>query len=332
MVRLGNSGITSDKNGFGALPLQRIPKDDAIAILRRAAQAGITYYDTARIYSDSEEKIGEAFAHMREKVTIATKTSALDAVGFWIDLKVSLGMLNTDYIDIYQFHNPPYMPVPGDGLYDAALEAKSQGLIRHIGITTHHIQLAENIIRSGLYDMIQFPFSYISEPPEEKIVAMAEANGVGFIAMKALAGGLITNAAAAFAFMAQFPGVLPIWGIQNLKELEEFISYAECPPEVDLESVIAKDREQLGGSFCRGCGYCMPCSEGIKIYDCARTSLLLRRALPGRWLAKEWQHEMFKVENCKNCGQCVKKCPFDLDVPGLLRENLEDYRVWLEGG
>ncbi len=152
-VTLGKTGITVNKNGFGALPIQRIPKADAVRLVRKAYDAGITYFDTARWYTDSEEKLGEAFEGIREHVWIATKTGAADAETFWKDLETSLHNLRTDVIDVYQFHNPSFCPKPedGSGLYEAMLEAKTQGKIRHIGITNHRLAVAQEAIESGLY-------------------------------------------------------------------------------------------------------------------------------------------------------------------------------------
>lgn len=334
-VTLGNTGITVNKNGFGALPIQRIPQEDAVRLVRKAYEAGITYFDTARWYTDSEEKLGAAFEGMREKVYIATKTGAANAQGFWQDLEVSLRNLRTDYIDVYQFHNPPACPKPGDGsgLYEAMQQAKEQGKIRHIGITNHRLAVAQEAIASGLYETLQFPFCYLSGEQEMALVTACREAGIGFIAMKALSGGLITNSAAAYAFEAQYDNVLPIWGIQKEKELDEFISYIECPPVMSgrLQDVIAHDRQELSGEFCRGCGYCMPCPAGIEIHTCARMSLLIRRAPSQAQLTQEAQEMMKKIEGCLHCGQCKGKCPYGLDTPSLLEKNYEDYKKILAG-
>lgn len=333
-IILGKTGIEVNKNGFGALPIQRVEKKEAVYILQKAFYHGINYFDTARVYSDSEEKLGAAFAYTREKLVISTKTASQDAQGFWKDLDESLKMLKTDYIDIYQFHNPAFCPKPGDesGLYDAALEAKKQGKIRHIGITNHRLAVAREAIESGLYETLQFPFSYLSSEEDLKLVQECKDAGMGFIAMKGLAGGLIQNSAAIYAYMAQpqFSHVAPIWGIQREKELDEFLSYQVCPPKLGekLMEEIEKDREQLSGDFCRGCGYCMPCPAGIEINNCARMSLMLRRAPQEGWLSKEWQEKMKKIEECLHCGQCMKKCPYGLNTPDLLVKNYEDYKTF----
>ena len=334
-VTLGKTGITVNKNGFGALPIQRISTDDAVKLARKAYDAGITFFDTARFYTDSEEKLGEAFSGMRDKVYIATKTAASTPEEFWEQLETSLHNLKTDYLDIYQFHNPAVCPKPGDGsgLYEAMLEAKAQGKVRHIGITNHRLAVAEEAIASGLYETLQFPFCYLASDRDIALVEKCKEAGMGFIAMKALSGGLITNSAAAYAFEAQYDNVLPIWGVQREQELDEFISYIDNPPVMtqELADIIAHDREELSGDFCRGCGYCMPCPAGIEINNCARMSLLLRRSPSELQLTPEVQEKMKKIENCLHCNKCKSKCPYGLDTPALLAKNYEDYQRGLAG-
>ena len=334
-VTLGNTEITVNKNGFGALPVQRVSKSDGVALIRKAYDNGIDFFDTARFYTDSEEKVGEALKDVRSDVYIATKTGALTVDDFWKDLEISLGLLQTDYIDIYQFHNPPFCPKPGDGsgLYEAMLEAKAQGKIRHIGITNHRLAVAQEAIDSGLYETLQFPFCYLATEKDLELVDNCKKAGMGFIAMKALAGGLINNSAAAYAYLAQFDHVLPIWGVQRENELDEFLNYIDCPPllTAELQTVINKDRQELIGSFCRGCGYCMPCPVGIEINSCARMSLMIRRAPQAAQLTDKAQAMMKKIEDCLHCGKCKAKCPYGLDTPRLLEENYQDYREILAG-
>ena len=231
-VTLGRTGITVNKNGFGALPIQRVSAEYAGMLLRKAYNAGITYFDTARSYSDSEEKMGLALSDVRENIIIATKTPSTTVEGFWQDLETSLRLLKTDYIDVYQFHNPAFCPKPGDGtgLYEAMEEAKKQGKIRFIGITNHRLGVAEEAAASGLYDTLQFPFCYLATERDIALVNLCKENHVGFISMKGLSGGLITNSAAAYAWQAEFDNALPIWGVQRESELDEFISYIDNPP------------------------------------------------------------------------------------------------------
>ncbi len=334
-VTLGKTGITVEKNSFGALPIQRISKEEAVKPVCKAYDHGVTFFDTARFYTDSEEKVGEAFKGMREKVYIATKTGATTAEGFWKDLHTSLKNLQTDYIDIYQFHNPSFCPKPGDGsgLYEAMLEAKEKGMIRHIGITNHRLNVAWEAVESGLYETLQFPFCYLATEKDLEIVDACKEKNMGFIAMKALSGGLITNSAAAYAFLAQYDHVLPIWGVQRESELDEFLSYIDNPPTMTekIKAVIEKDRTELLGEFCRGCGYCMPCPVGIEINNSARMSLMIRRAPQAAQLTPEWQEKMLLIEKCLHCNQCSAKCPYGLDTPALLQKNLQDYKEILAG-
>ena len=334
-VTLGTTGITVNKNGFGALPGQRVTMEEAKKLLRKAFESGITFFDTARAYTDSEEKLGEALSDVRDQIFIATKTAAKTADGFWKDLETSLKLLKTDYIDIYQFHNPAVCPKPGDGtgLYEAMLEAKEQGKIRHIGITNHRLAVAQEAIDSGLYEVLQFPFCYLATEKDLALVRQCKEKNIGFIAMKALSGGMITNSAAAYAYLDQFDHVLPIWGVQRERELDEFISYIENLPVMteEMRGLIAHDQKELAGNFCRGCGYCMPCPVGIEINTCARMSLLIRRSPSELQLTPEVQEKMKQIENCLHCGQCSSKCPYDLDTPRLLEENYKDYMEILNG-
>ncbi len=207
-----------------------------------------------------------------------------------------------------------------------------QGKIRHIGITNHRLSVAKEAVVSGLYETLQFPFSYLASEEEVKLVEACRKENMGFIAMKALSGGLITDAAAAYAYLAQFDNVAPILGIQRESELDAFISCQKNPPTMTEEILqkIEQDKAQLSGDFCRGCGYCMPCPAGIEINNCARMSLLLRRAPQKGYLSAEWQEKMKKIENCIHCNQCRKKCPYGLDTPKLLAKNYEDYISFAE--
>lgn len=334
-ITLGKTGITVPQNAFGALPIQRISKDAAVKLLRRAYDGGMTFFDTARAYTDSEQKLGEAFSNMRDKIYIASKTMAKTPQEFWEQLDTTLKNLRTDYLDVYQFHcvDKCYAPDDGTGMYECMLKAKEQGKIRHIGITAHKVGIAEEIAESGLYETLQFPFSYLSSERELRLVETCQKNNIGFIAMKGLAGGLLTNSRACMAFMMQFDNVLPIWGIQRENELDEWLSFMDNPPKFDDEvsAFIEKEKEELTGEFCRGCGYCMPCPAGIMINQCARMALMLRRAPSKTWLSDNMQAEMMKIEECLNCGQCIGKCPYELNTPELLKKNLEDYKNVLAG-
>jgi aryl-alcohol dehydrogenase-like predicted oxidoreductase len=324
-IALGRTGLTAEKNGFGALPVQRRTMEDAVRILRRAYDGGVRFFDTARGYTDSEEKLGAALHDVRDTIIIASKTHAKNVAAFWKDLDTSLTKLRTDHIDIHQFHNPPVLFRPGDGsgMYEAALEAQRQGKIRHIGITNHSLAIAREAVASGLYASLQYPFSYLSTEEEVALVHDAHAAGVLFIAMKALSGGLITDFRAANAYLAQFPGVVPIWGIQRDEEAEELVECVAKTPEMTAErqASIEKDRAELQGEFCRGCNYCQPCPANIEIFMAARMSLFIRRSP----MSQRLHDLMAKVPGCIECGACKTRCPYGLDIPNLIKKNYEDF-------
>ena len=334
-IRLGKTEIVTNKNGFGALPIQRISFEDADALIMHAYENGITFFDTARFYTDSEQKLGKALCArgLRDKVYIASKTMCTDTEQFWAQLETSLTDLQTDYLDLYQFHNPAFCPKPDDGtgLYEAMQKAKAQGKIRHIGITNHRLTVALEAIESGLYETLQFPFSYLASDEEIALTEKCRKADMGFIAMKGMSGGLIKRADAAYTFMTQFDNVLPIWGVQRMEELEQFLACEKNPPVMnqEMKAFIETERRELSGEFCRGCGYCMPCPVGIKINDCARMSLMIRRASIDIYMDEAHQAEMEAIEKCLHCGQCAAKCPYGLDTPKLLEKNLIDYRQQL---
>lgn len=334
-VTLGRTNITSPKNAFGALPIQRISVSDSTKLLQKAYENGFTFFDTARSYTDSEEKLGIALSDVRKNITIATKTAAKTPDDLFRDLETSLKLLKCDCIDIYQLHNIPFCPKEGDGsgMYEALQKAKNEGMIKYIGLTNHRPNVALEAVESGAYDTLQYPFCYLAVDSDIRLVEKCKEKNVGFIAMKGLSGGLITNSKAAYAWMERFDNVLPIWGIQREWELDEFISYMNEPPMMnsELEAIIENDRKELLGNFCRACGYCMPCPQGIEINNCARMSQLIRRSPSAQWLTPQYQEKMMKIDDCIECGQCKQKCPFGLDTPNLLRQNLEDYKNILSG-
>ena len=328
-LSLGNTGLTVTRPAMGCLPLQRCDTEYAVKLLQAAYDGGIRYFDTANAYSDSEKKMGLALADVRKDIVISTKSHGSDKATVLAHIENSLKMLKTDYIDLFQFHQVEAVPDPNDpnGPYAGALEAKERGWIRHIGFTSHRVNIAEDCIASGYFETCQFPFSYISDERDLALAEKCKKAGMGFIAMKGLAGGMLTNARACTAFMNQYDNVIPIWGIQRLEELEQWLAAGEEMPALDeeLSAVIAKDRQELAGNFCRSCGYCMPCTVGIDIMNCARMDMLLRRSPWQQYMSEVWYAKMQKINDCVNCRQCVSKCPYGLDQPSLLQYMLKDY-------
>ena len=333
-IPLGNTGLTVTKTAMGCLPVQRCDTDYAVKLLRAAYEGGIRYFDTANAYTDSEEKIGLALADVRDDIVISTKSQSRTKDGVLAHIENSLKMLKTDYIDLFQFHNVPELPDPEDpnGAYAGALEAKERGWIRHIGFSSHRVYVAEQCIDSGLFETCQFPFSYISSDRDLALAERCRQAGMGYIAMKGLAGGLLTNARACHAFMNCYDNVVPIWGIQKLEELEQWLQLAEEDPVMDeeLSAFIRAERQELSGTFCRSCGYCMPCTVGIEIRNCARMNMLLRRSPWQQYMTDEWYAKMQKINDCIGCGKCASRCPYQLDTPNLLKYMLKDYNEFYE--
>ncbi|HOF87175.1 MAG TPA: aldo/keto reductase [Armatimonadota bacterium] len=331
-TRLGKTGLTVTRTAFGVLPLQRTDAAEATHILRRAYDAGITFYDTARAYTDSEEKIGRALGDVRDRIVIATKSGATTKAGVLADLETSLRGLRTDYVDILQLHNPGPLPDPDDpdSAYAGLLDARAQGKIRFPGISNHSLERARAAVASGLYATLQFPVSHLSTDDDLAIIAHCAAHDVGLIAMKPLCGGLLTHARTAFAFLRQYDTVVPIWGIQHMHELEELLALDANPPALDAAALaaIARDRDDLAGAFCRACGYCLPCPAGIPIPMAARMKLLLRRMPFAQFLTDDWRANMGRIRACVDCGHCRDHCPYGLDTPALLRAMLDDYEAF----
>jgi predicted aldo/keto reductase-like oxidoreductase len=330
MVRLGRTDLVVGRTGFGALPVQRVPLEETARLLRRAYDAGINFFDTARVYTDSEEKIGRALADVRSKVFIATKSGGSDKATVLQHLETSLRQMKTDYVDILQLHYPRELPDPENpnSPYAGLIEARKQGKARFIGISNHILAVARRAAESGLYDTIQFPLSAISSAGEFRFVEECAARNIGVIAMKPLCGGIMTNPAPSFAVLRQFGNLVPIWGIQRERELDEILALEAHPPTLDtaMRAEVEKLRQELAGDFCRACGYCLPCPANIPIPMAARMGYLLRRMPWQQFLTKEWRAKMALIDECQSCGHCREHCPYELDPPKMLRRMYEEYK------
>ena len=326
-ILLGQTNLLVTKPAFGALPIQRCSKDEAVRILRRAYEGGIRYFDTANSYTDSEEKLGLALSDVRGELVLSTKSQGRDYDTVRTHIALSLERLRTDYIDLFQFHLVSSWDDIDRGAFQAAQEAKAKGWVRHIGVTAHSLHFARELVESGRFETLQYPFSYLSSPEEFDLVRRCREKNMGYIAMKALAGGLLSNPRAVHAFMREQEGVVPIYGVQRMEELEQWLALAEEDPALDdgLRAVIEKDRAELAGQFCRSCGYCMPCPQGIEIRNCARMDMLLRRSPWRPFMTPAWQEKMNRINDCLECGQCRDRCPYHLDTPKVLKYMLKDY-------
>jgi len=325
--KLGNTGLTVSEVGFGCIPIIRLGTNQAVKTLRHAYERGITFFDTANAYRDSEDKIGRAFTGMRDKVVIATKSGRRDGVGVLEHLDNSLRMLQTDYIDLYQLHQLSHekeweVVNAAGGALEVVSKAQEQGKIRHIGVTSHSLPMALRLVKTGLFSTVQFPFNFIEDGAKDELRETAANMNVGFIVMKPFAGGMIDNAAIVFKFLRQFTDVIPIPGFDSPETVDEIVAlYGQENVMTDADrELMDKYRAELGKEFCRRCEYCQPCPHGVKITPAMGYQVIARRMSPA--VAVEFARSaMESVEQCIECGVCVERCPYDLPIPEMLKRH-----------
>jgi predicted aldo/keto reductase-like oxidoreductase len=332
-VRLGKTELQVSRVGFGGIPIQRLTDGEAVKVVRRCLDLGITFYDTATGYTTSEERIGRALAGRREQVIIATKTPARDRATAEEHLEQSLKRLNTDYLDLWQFHNvstfEAYEQVLGpDGAMEAALEALRAGKIGHIGITSHSLDMALKAVPSGFFETIQFPFNFVTHEPAKELVPLAQVHDVGFIAMKPLAGGLLDEANLAIKYLLQFDNVLPDPGIQKIEEIEQIVDIVNGFWELTSreQQELERIRAEVGTRFCRRCGYCQPCPEEVHIPVMMNIRSFWKRMPAERFFSGWIAQAVESARHCVQCGECEEKCPYDLPIREMLVENIEFYK------
>jgi len=335
-VTLGRTDLTVSEFGFGCIPIIRFSKDDSVKVLRHAFERGITFFDTANAYRDSEEKIGIALAGKRDSVVLASKTlkrGSDDAMGH---LENSLRMLKTDHLDLYQLHQiaqeKDWREVTGPaGALEALMKAKATGKVRYIGVTSHNLQMALKMVRSGLFDTIQFPFNLIEDGAKEELLGATREMGMGFIGMKPFGGGVIDNAAVAFKFLRNHSNVVPIPGFETCEQVDEIIScYSEANviSGQDLE-IMENYRRELGKKFCRRCEYCQPCPQGVMITPAMGYPIVASRMSPS--VAVEFcRNAMESVLLCAECGACIERCPYELPITEILKANYALYEKHLK--
>ncbi|MCS7120123.1 MAG: aldo/keto reductase [Nitrososphaerota archaeon] len=342
--RLGRTGLEVSIIGFGAIKLPLIDKATSSKVLNRALDLGVNFIDTARAYGDSEEKIGEAVSERREEFYISTKSTATTAENMRKDIHESLKLLRTDYIDLYLCHNlryeSDYQKVMGPGgAMEALVEAKKDGVIGHIGFSCHRFhETMERGIRSGIFEVIMVSYNILNdELVDEKILPLAKSLDVGVIAMKPLAGGILANpppelrsyskipitAENALRFVLSNDAVsIAIPGMMSISEVEENVRVGETFSKMTEEerNELVKAAESLGKSFCRGCGYCQPCPQKIRIPIILRQLAYFKNYGLRDWARGRYRHMEVKADACVQCGKCVEKCPYSLDVPRMLKE------------
>ncbi len=330
-ITLGKTGLRVSKMGFGGIPIQRVTAEEAKALLEAVESAGVNYIDTARGYTVSEELIGQAIEGRRDKFVLATKSMARDREAMAKDIETSLGNLRTDYIDLYQIHNPSVQQLeqvcaPG-GALEALLEAKEAGRIGHLGLTAHSLEVFQRALELDWVETVMFPYNIVENQGADLMEQAAEKN-VGFIGMKPLAGGAIEDAALALRYIAANPHVSVV--IPGMYAPEEVAQNAAAVADAAPLSQAEQDRmeqirKELGTSFCRRCNYCAPCTVGISIPNAFLFHGYLSRYGLADWARSRYEAMPAKAGDCVECGACEERCPYQLPIREMLKKTAADF-------
>ncbi len=329
-LTLGKTGLKVSEVGFGCIPIIRLSMDKAIRVLRRAQERGVTLFDTANVYLDSEEKIGRAFQGLRPQLVLATKSMKRDRQGVVGDLDQSLRLLKTDYLDLFQFHQvsqeADFQAVTAGGPLEAALRAREAGKIRHLGVTSHNLEMAVRLVKTDLFSVVQFPFNFIEPAAASDLHPLARERSMGLLAMKPFCGGQLDNASLAFKYLRQFPDVIPLAGWDTAARVDEVVDLYQTGNIVAPEDLAAMERyrAELGDRFCRRCEYCQPCPQGVIITPAMLYAIVAHRMGPAKAAGFSAKF-METVRNCEECGECVDRCPYNLPIPEMLKEYLALY-------
>ena len=328
-IEFGKTGMHVSKIALGGIPIQRLSKNSAIDVVKKVLDMGINFIDTANGYNDSEEKIGEAIrGFKREDLVIASKSGTTDKKTFMEHIDLSLKRMGIDYIDIYHLHgvnsrekmNKMMGP---DGAYEGLQEAIKQGKVRFPAFSSHHIPEAKELMLTEKFNVVQIPFNFVDLEPEKEIIPLAKKLNMGLIAMKPMGGGLLDNARIAFRFLVQYPEIVPDPGIEKIEEIEEIVEIVKdaSPLTPEEESEMQKIREEVGKEFCHRCDYCQPCQKDIRISAVLIVKSIVKR-MPVQ-NAMGWIDPVIeKAKECIECKECMERCPYDLEIPELLKKNI----------
>lgn len=331
-ITLGKTGLRVSRMGFGGIPIQKVDASVTHALMERLAQRGVNYIDTARGYTVSEQFLGEALeGGLREKFVIATKSMARTKEAMARDIDISLKNLRTDYIDLYQIHNPSMAELeqviaPG-GALEALMEAKAAGKIRHLGLTAHMAAVFERALELDWVETVMFPYNIVETQGEELMAKCREKN-VGFICMKPMAGGALEDARLALRFIRQNENVsVVIPGMYDIREIDENLSAMEDISTLTSDELakIETIRKELGTQFCRRCNYCQPCTAGISISGIFVLEGYLQRYGLGDWAQKRYDALNKKAGDCVGCGACEKRCPYQLPIRQMLARCKQEF-------
>mgnify|MGYP000867460742 CR=1 FL=1 len=324
--KLGKTGLLVSEIGFGGIPLQRITPEEAVSVVREALRLGINFFDSARGYTDSEEKLGRAMRGMiaRREVILATKSGVLTKEEMKRDVEISLRKFETDYIDLYQLHNMrgeekiARIFAPG-GAWEGLKEAQEEGRVRFVGITGHIPSQLLELLQEKSFDTVQFPFNTVEQEALPELLPYAQEHDIGTIVMKPLAGGALGRPATALKYILQHQFSTAIPGMKSLAEVRENAAASGAALGEWEEGKLREEKELLGPRFCRRCDYCQPCPQGIDI-----PSLLTLQRYSERYDLHDWALERYRLQqakagDCLECGECEEKCPYDLPIRELLK-------------
>lgn len=325
---LGKTGLVVSAVGLGGIPFQRIDAEQTTAIMRRALELGVNFIDTARGYTVSEQYIGHGLKELgRDKFILATKSMKRDRLGVLAELSISLKDLQTDYIDLYQFHNvatfADYETLMGpDGAYQAIMEKKAAGVIKHVGITSHSVDLLTRFVEDGHFETIQFPYNPM-ERQGEAVFKEAMKKGMGLLVMKPYAGGAIMNKELALRTELENPAVsVIIPGVDSIEQLEMNAGLASpfVPLNDEERAIMKAEADELGQHFCRRCGYCKPCAVGIDIPMVFMMEGYHTRYGLTEWVAERYDGFAMKAKDCIECGLCESRCPYHLPIREMMSQ------------
>jgi hypothetical protein len=342
-IRLGKTGLMVTRLGFGGIPIQRLNEADAVKVVQRCLEHGINFFDTANGYTTSEERIGKALKGHRREVYIATKSGGRTREDIEKHLDLSLKRLDTDYIDIYQFHQVGDKAAmekvldPENGLMQVFEGFKKAGKIRHIGVTSHQLDVAKELVKSDRFETIMFPFNFITREPADELLPLCREHDVGFINMKSMNGGMIDDPVIAFKYLFQFKDIVIIPGIEKPGEIDQIVKIYR-----GRHALTAAEREmmrrleaELGTRFCRRCDYCQPCTQQIPISMVMTFPSFVKRLPPDWYVKNPWMAPaMARAAECSQCGECETRCPYHLPIREMVAEHykmFDEIRKRVEG-